>query len=746
LLIPVLLVCGVLLDGSVVRGVVRDAQSGEPLAHVSVKVVGQAREVLTDGAGRFDVGELAAGQYSLKIATVGYRLAQIAIQVKTGETMDYDVVLSPDTFHRTDRVEVHADAFDTRRSGGPTEFSLRGNEVKNLSSVLADDPMRSVHSLPGVSSNDDFEGRFSVHAAPYERVGLYLDGLLLHQPLHTVQGEGPSGSLAVFNGDMIESVELQSGAWQARFGDRTAGVLDVRTREGSRTQTNFRVMASAPSAGVMAEGPLGSEHQGSWLASVRKSYLQYLLQQTADGQPTMAFGFTDAQAHLTYSVGAKQTLKVNVLDGQSDFDRSHAQSQLATNAAMSSGYHYTLASLGWEFAPTPEFVVTSHAAFMRERYDNSNRYDRALGEGFYGEFVWSTNAIRNWGRAGTTEFGSSVRRVRGDGFADYYFDAVHQTRVEEHRGGAVLSSGYVQQTWGRSGGWIFLSAGFRWDHASSTAKAALSPQASITAVPWKSARVQLAWGEASQFPDVQDRFSRYAGANLLPARAVHYLASFEQRLGKLSRVRVQAWQRNDRDLLFRPALEARMAGGAIQGDNFQAPIRNSLRGYARGLEFVVQRRTANRITGWASYNLGYARMYDGASGIRFAPDQDQRHTVNAYLGYRIRPSVHLSTKWSYGSGFPVPGFFRKDGDNQYYLAAQRNGARLGPYQRTDVRVNKSRTFERWKMTIYGEVVNVMNRSNYRFDSYDGYDATGRAYLSLSKMFPVLPSAGIMIEF
>ena len=72
--------------------------------------------------------------------------------------------------------------------------------------------------------------------------------------------------------------------------------------------------------------------------------------------------------------------------------------------------------------------------------------------------------------------------------------------------------------------------------------------------------------------------------------------------------------------------------------------------------------------------------------------------------------------------------------------------RLGPYQRTDLRINKSRTFDRWKMTIYGEVVNIINRANYRFDSYDGYDSTGRAYLSFSRMFPILPSAGIMLEF
>jgi hypothetical protein len=139
-------------------------------------------------------------------------------------------------------------------------------------------------------------------------------------------------------------------------------------------------------------------------------------------------------------------------------------------------------------------------------------------------------------------------------------------------------------------------------------------------------------------------------------------------------------------------------------------------------------------------------MRDSLTGIRFFSDQDQRRTAKAYLSYRLRPSVNLSTKWTYGSGMPLPGFFRKEGDS-FYLSSERNAARLGRYQRADFRINKERSFERWKMTIYAEVTNLFNAANYRLNSYDGYNpATGRVYLELTRMFPVLPSAGVMLEF
>ena len=726
-----------LQQGREIRGTVRDARTGEPMAIVTVELVGSGQETLTSAAGQFSLGVLNPGAYTIKASTVGYRLLQARFEVSGMGAHGLDLALSPDTFQRIERIEVRADPFDLAQQRSATEFAIDGSEAKNLAGVLADDPLRAVQSLPGVSANDDFDSRFSIHGAPYERVGLYLDGVLLHTPFHTVQGEGPSGSLTVFNGDMVDNMVLQSEAYAARYEDRTAGVLDVHTRDGSRTQTAFRVTAGAPDAGVLAEGPLGGSHRGSWLLTFRKSYLQYLVHASAD-QSAVAFGFTDFQGQVSYDLSRTQNVKLKVIEGTSDLDRSAHRDQLALNSSMKAGYGFTLAEAEWQYAPAQTFVVRTQGAFVRERYDDLNRQSQALGEGFYGEWMAKTTATWSESRNAQLEFGASARRIRGDGFADYFYDPFRRERVGSHHGTQRLNGGYAQQSWSVLGQRLFLSAGMRWDGVA-------SPQGSVALRPWKSGRLQFAWGEYAQFPDVKDVFSAYGSRALRPERSTHWAVSLEQRLGTLARFRVQAYERADRDLLFRPFLEARLVNNQIVGDNFAAPLTNSLRGRARGIEFFVQRRTANRWNGWVSYSLGYADMRDGLTGIRFPSDQDQRHTMNAYAGYRIRPTVNLSTKWTYGSGFPVPGFFAKSVDS-YVLAPARNGARLDPYQRTDVRINKSKTFDRWKMTVYAEVVNLFNRPNYRFDSYNGYDASGRASLSFLKTFPVLPSAGVMAEF
>ena len=71
---------------------------------------------------------------------------------------------------------------------------------------------------------------------------------------------------------------------------------------------------------------------------------------------------------------------------------------------------------------------------------------------------------------------------------------------------------------------------------------------------------------------------------------------------------------------------------------------------------------------------------------------------------------------------------------------------MSPYSRIDFRVNKLWTRDKWKLTMYGEVINLTNRTNCLFDSFNGYNIrTNQAFVTLDSMFPVLPSVGIVFE-
>jgi hypothetical protein len=731
--------------GGEVGGSVVDARGGEALARVEILLGSGTYRTTTGDNGQFHLTGVAPGDYVLNVSTVGYHLVKKPFHLDAGGTVDFEIVLSPDTFHQTDTVEAKADPFEAAHADSPGALVLAGNDIKNLASVLADDPLRSVQSLPGVSSNNDFDARFSLRGADYSRIGFYADGVLLHEPFHMIQGQSLTGSGTSFDGDMVEAMELHEGAFPARFSDRSAGVLDVTTREGSRTGIIFRANASVSNAGLVVEGPFGKKKKrGSWLAVVRKSYLQYILARTFP-DTTFIFGLEDAQTRLTYDLTSKSTVTLYFLESFSNLNRPGV-ANLGINSIVTAGYHFSFANLGWRYSPVDRLMIVSHAAWMREKFDDHNPNNLPTAAGFYGEWVWNSSATWMWNARSPLEAGWSIRQLRDQGFSDRYQTVATAPQVLDHfNGNALRLGGYVQQSWAGWSGRLRFTAGARWDHHSIDKVTAVSPSASASLGITPTTNIQFAWGQYVQYPEISLLTSPLGSRALLPTRSNHATAAMEQRLGQRTRIRAEYYNRADRDLPFQPLIDPRIINGKVFAPPLNPPYANSLRGYARGVEIFVQHSTANRLTGWVSYAFGRTGMREGVTHETFPSDFDQRHTVNVYGGYRLRPSVNLSMKWSYGSGFPIPGYLQQTG-TLYYLAVSRNQLRLSPFSRADFRVNKAWTHDKWKLTLYGELINLTDRTNRVFESFNGYTtSTKQAYITLDTMFPILPSAGVVFE-
>ena len=171
------------------RGRAVASRGGEPLALVQIQLVETPFRAVTRDDGTFQIARVPAGKYVLQAATVGYYLVHEEFTLAEGESKSFDIVLTSSAEKRTDTVEVEAGPFEAEAQRSASAVTLEGQERKNLASVLADDPMRAVQGLPGVTSNNDFSSEFSLRGAPFRRIGLYLDGVLLHEPFHTTDGQ-----------------------------------------------------------------------------------------------------------------------------------------------------------------------------------------------------------------------------------------------------------------------------------------------------------------------------------------------------------------------------------------------------------------------------------------------------------------------------------------------------------------------------------------------------------------------------
>ena len=160
---------------------------------------------------------------------------------------------------------------------------------------------------------------------------------------------------------------------------------------------------------------------------------------------------------------------------------------------------------------------------------------------------------------------------------------------------------------------------------------------------------------------------------------------------------------------------------------------------------MLQRLDANGFSGWVSYWYGRNRYRDTVSGERYWGDLDQRHTVNLYGLYRLSPRMSVSGKLRMGSNFPAPGYYTES-DGRYYVGETKNDVRLPSFARLDLRLNRTFTWSTRRLTLFAEVINVLNRENVRYHPPSIDVRTLEARRLFESLLPVVPSAGLLFEF
>jgi hypothetical protein len=92
-----------------------------------------------------------------------------------------------------------------------------------------------------------------------------------------------------------------------------------------------------------------------------------------------------------------------------------------------------------------------------------------------------------------------------------------RTRECKTTRGKTLTGGYAQESWNGLRKRVYLTGRIRWDSLDVSGRTVASPQESAAFLPTQSTRLQVAWGQYAQFPDVQYLFAAYGNRNLLPS-------------------------------------------------------------------------------------------------------------------------------------------------------------------------------------------------------------------------------------
>jgi hypothetical protein len=734
---------GLVPQAGAIHGRVVDASTGDPLPGVVIVLQGTGREAVSGADGSFAFDGVPAGRQSLFVSLVGYALARPQVDVPGGGVTDIEVPLAPGTGAYTETVNVVSDPVRGAAPLVPSAQVLTSGEILELRGVLTDDPLRAVQALPAAATSDDFRSEFSVRGSDFAHVGLSVDGIPIAWPVHSIPDREAEGSISMVNGSVLDSVTLLAGTYPQDRPGRTGAWVDLTVREGSRAAMGVRGSLSATAASVVVEGPLGRGPRGSWLLSARQSYVQWLLDRLDHDTGQTAFGFTDVQSKFVFDASRRHQLQLTLMGGLADLDDEQERpNETSIGAAEASS---GLAALAWRWTASPALILTQRAAVGANDFRSDGTLGAVLADGYAARLAYRATADVTFRPGVAAQVGAYLQRHR----ADETFTRFPQPRelglpplIERVVGAARLATVHGRVTWAAER-WS-LDAGVMGERSTLADGAAWSPWL-LVRVPVAGALVARAGFDLTrQSPDLEHALGTFRAAEPAPERARQVEIALEQQLPGALRWQVTAYDRRERDLYRLQDAEPRLAAGEIVLPSSDPYWANALRGSSRGVELTLQRRAASGLSGWIGYAYGRTSYTDVVRAEAFPGDHDRRHTFSAFALYRLTPRTSVSATLRGASNIPIAGYFRWI-DGRLHLADERNRARLPRYARLDLRATHAFNFDRRRLTLFAEILNVTGRENLAAD-YPWVHADGRVSNATHSLFPFLPSAGFMVDF
>ena len=722
-----------------IHGLIVEARTAAPLAAVLVQIESTRQRAISDPDGRFVIDDVPAGPQNLLVSVVGFGLVRRQVIVAAGGETEVTIPVAEGASTYVEDVAVTANRFRDTQPGAASQAVIGSRELLALRGVIADDPFRAVQVLPGVAATDDFRADFAVRGLGPAHVGLAIDDVDSRLLFHTVRGVNDTGSLALINSDILEEATLLSGAHAQRMGSHLGARLDFRTRDGARDRLHVRALVSGSATTGVVEGPIGDGSTGSWLIAGRKSYIDWLLRRV-DTSIEGTFGFVDAQAKLTLNPSPSQTLRLSIIGGQSELDEDDDE---GLNSFDSGRSRTVIGNAQWRFARSASWALTQQLYIVDNRYLNRVPNGRPRQQGGDRDMVWRSGVELSPSPRHFVEVAGQLQHVSGDRVATSYSSTgVARTVFDAH------------STWSSQAAWlsyrwtpsprVTVSPGVRVEHWESVKQTEASPW---LLAEWQLARdTRLRGGVAvqRQSPSFDERLFALEDDRLVAERARIVDVGVEQRFTDTWRGLATVYHRSESERVAELGDEFRVIDGRSVRP-LGAYYDNALDGSARGVELTLERRAPNGLAGWLSYAWGKATNTDLTINETYSADFDQRHTLNANLAYRWSARTSMSVRYRYGSNFPLGGYFEAR-DGRHFLSSEHNVGRLPLYSRVDARADRAFTFRKSRLTLFAEVINVLGRENFRAQNATLDVRTGEIFGLTEKLFPLLPSVGILIEF
>ena len=671
-----------------VRGVVTEAETGEPMYGVVVFDDNTRTYTRTDRRGQYRIN-LPGGENTLNFSADGKE--ELALKVIVHSDGSLNVMMTEKVTMLKEAV-VSAESMAQHRN---TEMGVEKVSVKTMNKIPSafgeGDVIKAVLTLPGIKSVGEASGGFNVRGGSADQNLILFNGNTIYNPSHMFV------IFSAFNPDIVENIELYKSSIPAKYGGRVSSVLNVDSKDGDMQKWKGSAGIGLLTSRLHVEGPL-VKGKTSVIAGARTTYSDWILKRLP---PESAYsggtaGFTDANLGVTHRFDEANSLHAHAY---------YARDRFSFGGDTTFRYGNINASLVWKHRTE------------QGRLEVSGGYDQyssriSAHEWSYGAYDLDTYIRQAFLR-------SDRRRTLTD---------AHELSWGVHLTGYMLDPGTMNPFGDVSG-----VQARRLDR-----ELALEP-AVYASDTWKpSDEISLESGvrlsgfyarKGSQFygmPDFRLAFKYSPEENLSFKAGLNSLSQYIHLISNTSAVSpMDTWKLSDDRI--KPTWGWQAATGAYWTE-LNTGIDFSLEGYYkhsyRALDFLpgatltmnpdlaeelvpvkgraygielMARKTTGNITGWLSYSYSRARQkemgdrgYEAlAHGNWYNAPYDKPHELKLVTNIALTHRYSFSVNVDYSTGRPVTvpiGMYFYGGT--YRMAySERNAYRIPDYFRADVAFN-----------------------------------------------------------
>jgi len=223
-----------------IAGQVTDAQTGEALAGVNITVKGTALGASTDLDGHYIILNVPAGRYTVRAEFIGYA-----------------TLISKDVIVKFDLTTPLNFSLKQEIIGGETIVvqAKRSIVVKDISNSQMSLGPQMVEALPVTNVEQALVLQAGIQSG---RDGIIIRGGSARQTLYLINGfsvndERSNIPYTPKNITNLKEVQVQTGGFNAEYGDLRSGLVNMVTREGSSKHYNLRFIGNLRDIGFLGQ-------------------------------------------------------------------------------------------------------------------------------------------------------------------------------------------------------------------------------------------------------------------------------------------------------------------------------------------------------------------------------------------------------------------------------------------------------------------------------------------------------------